>query len=255
MQPNKSSFKLSLDYRIIIFVLLAVIAGMLSIWKPWNIFGDNGKGERTIRVSGEATVKSEPDEYVFYPNYEFKNTDKAVALKELGSKSEEIVAKLKSLGVEDSKIKTNTNANDYPIYGYPDEIQPENPKRATYSLSLTITVASRELSQKVQDYLVTTAPSGSISPNPTFSESKRKQLDSEARDKATKEARAKADQSAKNLGFKVGAVKSVEDQGGFGEVYPLSKDSVMSSEPSSRLTVQPGENELHYSVTVTYFVR
>jgi SNF2 family DNA or RNA helicase len=45
-----------------------------------------------VSVSGSATLKAEPDEYVFYPSYEFKNADKTAGLKELTAKSEEVVA-------------------------------------------------------------------------------------------------------------------------------------------------------------------
>jgi uncharacterized protein len=242
---NKNKLSLSLDLRIIILLLLAVIACMVVAWKPWQ---KSATGERTVKVTGEATIQAEPDEFVFYPSYEFKNADKAAALKDIALKSDELVAKLKSLGVEDKKIKTNSSGYDYPVYSREENSDP------IYTLSITVTVASREMAQKVQDYLLTTAPLGQVSPQPSFSDAKRKQLDSEARDQATKEARAKAEQSAKNLGFKVGAVKSVEDGGGFGEL-PIALGSDMVKESQARLAVQPGENELQYTVTVTYFVK
>ena len=72
-----------------------------------------------------------------------------------------------------------------------------------------------------------------------------------------KHAREKADQSAKDLGFGVGSVKSVDDGPGFGGIMPMdTRTTTNSSEiaPSSPVT-QPGENELQYTVTVTYFIR
>lgn len=249
---SRNKLNLSLDYKIIAAVLLVIIIAMLAIWKPWS--NNAGADDRTITVTGEAKVMAEPDEYIFYPNYEFRGPDKNAALNELTKKSDEIVSKIKSLGVEESKIKTNSNGYDgrpYPVDG--------NSKEVTYNLSINVRVGQREMAQKVQDYLITTSPTGSVSPQASFSDSKKKELESEARDKATQEARAKADQSAKNLGFKVGRVKSVEDGTGFG-VYPMPERGVSNAMPtldstSSQLSVQPGENELHYSVTVVYFLR
>lgn len=244
---TKPKSTLTLDFRIISIVLAMVVVAMLAIWMPWK---NAGTSDRTITVRGESTVSAEPDEYVFYPTYEFKDTDKDVALANSTKKSEEVVAKIKELGVEDSKIKTNASGYDYPLY--PERTDDET----TYTLQLTVTVDDRELAQKVQDYLLTTTPTGSVSPQATFSEEKRKQLESEARDEATKDARSKADQSARNLGFKVGKVKSVEDGAGFGGIVPLRGTSVGSSEDSTTsLAIQPGENDLHYSVTVIYYVR
>jgi uncharacterized protein YggE len=97
-----------------------------------------------------------------------------------------------------------------------------------------------------------------VSPQANFSDAKRKDLERQARDAATKDARAKADQSAKNLGFKVGLVKTVTDGTGFGGIiYPLTASGVAKatdlSQPS--LAIQPGENDLSYTVTVTYYLK
>lgn len=246
--PKKLS--VSLDYRVIIVLLLAVIATMLIVWKPWSQIQDDN---RVIEVTGEATIKAEPDEYVFTPSYQFKNTDKDEALSELSAKSDEIIAGLKKLGVTDSNIKTNSSGYDF--YGF---YYDPGSKTNNYTLQLTITLDSRELAQKIQDYLVGTSPMGNISPRATFSEAKRKELESQARDEATKDARAKAEQSGKNLGFSIGKVKAVNDGSGFGDVVPYSADAAIerldsASKPS--LSVQPGENELRYSVTVVYYLR
>ncbi len=247
-QNNK--LRLTLDLRLIIVVLLAIIVGMAVVWKPWI---STGADDRTVQVTGEATITAAPDEYVFYPNYPFKNADKDAALAELTKKSDEVVAQLKTLGVADNKIKTDSSGYDFPVYYETTD------KEATYTLQLTVTVDNHELAQKVQDYLITTTPSGAVSPQANFSDSKRKELENKARDEATKDARAKADQSAKNLGFKVGKVKSLSDGSGFGGIIPLGVEpslSVAKDTASSReLSIQPGENDLNYSVTVVYFIR
>lgn len=247
--PN-SKVALRVDLRLVCIVLLLIIFVMLAMWRPWA--GSTTAADRTIEVSGEAKVKAEPDEYVFYPSYRFDNPDKNAALAEASKKSEEIVAKLKTLGVEDKNIKTSTNNQDFYYYHVPEQ------DNSAYVSQLTITVASRDIAQKIQDYLVTTTPIGAVSPQATFSDAKRKEVENQARDEATKEARAKADQSAKNLGFRIGKVKSVNDGAGFGGVMPMEGRAGIaldSTSPSSKLSVQPGENELHYSVTVVYFLK
>jgi len=198
-------------------------------------------------------VKAVPDEYVFYPQYDFKDADKATALADLTAKQGEIVTQLKKLGVADSKIKADSSGYNYGYYF--DETNKTN----NYTLSLTVTVDDKALTQKVQDYLISTSPTGSVSPQATFSEALRKKLEGQGRDAATKEARAKADQSAKNLGFKVGAVKSVDDGGnniampGIYNTEALASGS--NADTKQSLTVQSGQNDLTYSVTVVYYVK
>jgi uncharacterized protein YggE len=248
--PKSNKLNFSIDTRAIIILLLVIIVAMLALWRPWS--ERPGANDRTISVTGKSTVKAEPDEYRFHPAYEFKNANKDAALAELTKKSDEVIKKLKELGVTDNKIKSDSSGNNYDFFY--DSRTREN----RYSLRLTVTVDNKEHAQKVQDYLVTTAPTGNISPQATFSENKRKELEAKARDEATKDARNKADQSAKNIGFKVGGVKSVDDGAGFGGIEPYYGRAAIAldmAEGKPDLAVQPGENELNYSVTVVYFVK
>lgn len=251
ISSSKQKINLSLDLRLISILLLIIIIVMLSIWKPWS--PAPAANDRTISVTGQATLKAEPDEYVFYPSYQFKGSDKSAAIAELTSKSDSVVTELKKLGVADSKIKTNSSG--YDAYSVPVDVSTNG--NATYTLGLTVTVGNRQLAQKIQTYLITTSPTGSVSPQADFSDTKRKQLDDQARDEATKDARTKADQSARNLGFTLGKVKQVNDSTGFTDIRPLNGAPSPSSalDTKQQLSVQPGQNNLSYAVTVIYFVK
>lgn len=250
MNPESSNSKISVsfDYRWLIGLLIVIIGVMLILWKPWNAQID--ANSRTVEVTGQTKLTAVPDEFVFYPTYQFKNADRDAALADLSKKSDEIVAKLKGLGVADNKIKTNSDGYDYPIYQSDEKTTP------TYTLRLTVTVGERGLAQKVQNYLVSTSPTGAVSPQANFSDTKREELESQARDEATKKARAKAEQSAKTLGFSLGAVKTVQDGTGFGGAFPaMGRGAELDVAQDSKLQLQPGENDLTYSVTVTYFLK
>ncbi|MBA3758051.1 SIMPL domain-containing protein [Candidatus Saccharibacteria bacterium] len=252
MANTGNRINLSVDLRVIIGVLLAIIVAMLIMWMPWqNAENDN----ETITVTGEALVKAEPDQYIFYPSYQFTNVDKTAAINAANAKSQDLTTKLKELGIADNKIKTDIN-------GYKNQPFEGNTNQDyIYSLQLTVTLESRDKAQTIQDYLVTTGPENNVTPQGSFSETKQNELESQARDEATKDARAKADQSANNLGFKLGRVKAVEDGAGFGNPVPLLEgrgialDSTAQKPESTNVNIMPGENELRYSVTVTYYVR
>jgi uncharacterized protein YggE len=246
---NKNRLNVRLDLRWVSLVLLVIIIVMLAVWRPWE--SGPTDASRTITVTGESTLKTAPDEYVFYPQYTFKDADKTAALADLTATQDEIVAGLKKLGVADNKIKADSSGYNYNYYF------DDTNKTYNYTLALTVTVDDKALTQKVQDYLVSTSPTGSVSPQASFSDAVRKKLESQGRDAATKEARSKADQSAKNLGFKVGKVKSVSDSGNGGGIMPMysTMEAGDSSAAKQSLAVQPGENELSYSVTVVYYVK
>lgn len=249
---NKLNFSVSFDLRIVVAVLILVIVGMLAIWRPWS--KTTTANARTVQVTGETTIKTEPDQYTFNPTYQFKNQDKNGGNTAASNKSNEIIAALKKLGVADKDIKSAISSYD------------DYTKSSTggdgyvFSLSLTIVISKKDLAQTVQDYLLTTSPQGTITPVAGFSETKRKQVESQARDEATKDARAKAEQSARNLGFKIGAVKTVSDGRGFSaDPIVYSEDSMAANGSAKTVApstpIQAGENDLSYSITVTYYLK
>ena len=247
-QPHQ--LKLSLDYRFVVVALVLVIVGMLAVWRPWVTQKNDS---RVVTATGTTTIKSTPDEYVFSPTYTFRDTNKDVALANLTKKSNDITAQLKSLGVTDVEIKTNSAGSEG---GYYYTLTPGG--QPTYTLSYVITLNNQDLVQKVQDYLVTTAPSGSVSPQPTFSQAKQKSLDTQARDAAAKDARTNAEQMAKTLGYKLGAVQSVSDNRTGGIMpMPMGIKQVgggVGKLNTSSLPVQPGVNDLTYNVEVVYYI-
>lgn len=248
MERKNSSITLRFDYRWLVLVLIGIILVMLVLWQPWRPGQD--KDARTVTVTGEATVRAEPDEYLFYPRYSFVGADQSTIQSEATDKSNAVVSALKELGVNDKDIKSSID--NYKGY------YPEQTGDYTYVASISITAADKQLAQKIQDYLVTTNPEGAVTPSPTFSDERRKQLEAEARDQATQDARRKADQSAKNLGFRVADVKSVNDGSGFdASPYPMMRESNQATDSAASMSIplQPGENDLRYSVTVEYYIR
>lgn len=254
MGDKKSAQKvnLAIDLRYVIVALVVILIACLLLWKPW----ETSTTERSIEAKGSATIKAEPDEYQFSPSYQEKGTNRAVIQKTLADKMNTIVTELKKLGVAENKIVLASITYDNYWNDGTSEIT---------SNSITITVSDKELAQKIQDYLATTAPQGQISPYPAFSDSKRKELESEARDKAVADAKANAEKMASQLDVDLGKVLTItdDDQGG---VWPMmmkggsAMDVSASSEPGSEATrsslpITPGEQEITYSVKVKYTIR
>jgi uncharacterized protein YggE len=201
-------------------------------------------------------VTATPDQFVFSPSYSFTNTDKQVALDALTAKADEMVKKLKDLGVPNSVIKTN--ASGYRSYGYGYLAMPVYGGTNTYTLSFSIKLSADTLAQKVQDYLVTTSPTGDVTPQVSFTTAKQQSLQAQARNKAEQNARAQADQSARNLGFSIAGVKSVVDGslGGGPIMYGTDlKAGAASDLAQPELSVQPGTDDLTYTVEVVYYIR
>jgi len=240
-EHSSRSLQLNISWKIISLLLLVVIVVMLGLWKP----RDSTDSTRSISVTGEATVSAEPDELVFSPYFEVETSEA------LTTKAADVTAKLKELGVEDKSIKTN--ASSYDKY-YPMLIEEAGQSNLTLQFTVTLT-SNKDLSQKVQDYLVSQNPKGQITPQASFSDDKLKQLEEEASTKATADAKARAEKIARELGARVGKVKGVSEVSGFG-VYPLTeegRDVATSSQAS--LPVQVGENDFTYQLQVEFELR
>ena len=126
--------------------------------------------------------------YQMNPYYQFKNASKQIANDAASAKQAEIITKLKALGVKDGQIEVNVDSyQDYKYSGVGSQ-----PEDYIYNLRIIVTVPDRSFAQKIQDYIATTEPEGTVTPYPNFSEAKRKELEAKARDIATRDARGKA---------------------------------------------------------------
>jgi hypothetical protein len=253
MKPNTISIKLNAWIVCAVFILTNLIT--IGLWQPWV---NKSVSDRTITITGSTTIEAEPDQYVFSPYYQREGTDKTTVNDKISTLSKTIIAKLKSLSVKDSAIKTDVSAYDYGSY----YTQTED-NNYTSTLSLTVTLKDKNLSQKVQDYLATTEPSGSVTPNISFSTAKQKALESQAREQALKDAKSKAETGAGQVDAKLGRVIRVSDISS-NSVTPLpwmldtankSVQSSAESDAKSSYSIQPGLDEYSFSIDVVYELR
>jgi uncharacterized protein YggE len=238
-----------LDFRFVSGFLLLVIVAMLLIWQPWT-----GLSSRTVVVSGQATVKAIPDEFTFYPTYQATAATETAAISAVSKKGNQVVDKLVSLGVDEKKISTSVNADRYyPVKDGSDDTEPT----ATYSI--TAVVGSKELAQKILDYLVTTNPIYGVSPQSNFANQTRKDLEDSARKLALADAKERAEQTADELGIKLGNVVEISEPN-WGGIIPLGVEGRATTDSSApELQTSPklltGEQEVTYQISVTYRIR
>mgnify|MGYP001561723339 CR=1 FL=1 len=257
MKPTKP-LSLTIDPRIFIIALLIVIIAMVAIWKPW----ESTKTERSITINGSGSVEAVPDEFIFSPYFDRKGTDTKKLKTELDDFGTKLLDEVKKLGVKKDDITLNSSGYDTPNYGKteiaptPPDGQPTPNTEQVVSLSVTIKATDTAIAQKVQDYLATTDAKGMLTSQPDFSKGKRDNLEGQARDKAIKDARTKAESSAKNLNVTVGKVVSVKEGNSQSPVYPLYGGVTMEdSTARSGLPVTPGKNTVTSTVEVVFEIR
>jgi uncharacterized protein len=252
MKPTQK-LTFSINPLIIIIVLLLVILGMLGMWRPW----EGSKAQRTITVTGTAEIEATPDEFTFAPYFQRTGSDTSALKTELNTFGDKLQTELKKLGVYDRDITLNSNSYEQPsIEPAMPNSQPVSSDQNTVTLSVSIKASTKTLAQKVQDYLATTDAKGQLTASANFSQTKSRQLEDQARDKATQDARDKADRTAKNLGGSVGKVISVKDSPNQSIVYPLAASgAAVDSTTKSSLPVTPGTDKVNFSVEAVFELR
>lgn len=239
------NFSKDLAYKLANTLLLVAIFGLLLWSQPWS----NSTGEtRKITVMGEATIEVEPDEYLFTPRFEERGTDKDALKGTVTKQANEVIDKLKELGVEESDMKLDVSSYDRWYWREGQE--------GVLSASLQIKTTNKDIVQSVQDYLLSLDIEGNLTPNATFSEAKRKEIDTQVTELAINDAKAKAEQQARLFDAEVGDVIEVKkDSNGAIPFYSgATTDAALAEEDAARssLPVLPGENKYSQTITVVY---
>lgn len=251
MKPTKK-LTFSINPIIVIVVLLVVVVGMMGLWRPWEV----RTPERTITVTGQGSIDSTPDEFVFSPYFQRTGEDTKTLKAELDTYGNKLLGELVKLGVSKESITLNSSSYDTPEVGATAPAQPEIQQQKqpnVAALNVVIKVSSKALAQKVQDHLATTDAQGQLTANPSFSKQKSDKLESEARERAIKNAREKADKTAEGLQVSVGKVVSVKETAGQNSIHPLAADSAERS--ASSLPVTPGKSTASATVEVVFELR
>jgi len=250
---HSKTLSFNIDLHLVIAILFAIIIGMIALWRPW----ESTKIERKITINGSATIQSTPDEFSFSPYYERTGTNTTALKNELNTFGTKLIDEVVKLGVKQDDITLNSNGyNRLEIAPVgPDGTSTDDSNSQTVTLSVSIKAPTKDIAQKVQDYLAKTDAKGSLTSQPIFSQTKRQNLEDEARDKAIKDARTKAERSAKNLGVTVGKVIEIkESQDGI--AYPLYAKGAPEADTSiSSLPVTPGKESVSSNVEVIFEIR
>ncbi len=215
----------------------------------------------TITVSGDSDVFAAPD----IATISFTARGEGATTKDAQAKESESVNKaiayLKGKGIADKDIKTS-NYYTQPKYDYGICATNYCPMRATkivaYEANQTVDVKIRNL-DTVGDIVTGLGTAGitDIS-GPNFTIENQDALQNQARADAIKEARAKAETLASQLGVHIVRVSNFqESNGGY---YPMvygAKDAMTStgSAPAPTPAMPTGENKITSNVTITYEIR
>jgi uncharacterized protein YggE len=242
-------------------IAACALMGALYLGKSASFVGSS-PATSIITVTGKGEISKSPDIATLVFTVREKAKTVADAQKSLGKISDDVVAKMKALGVAEKDIKTE-NYSSYPEYDYGTPcysgVVPcsAKPTLIGYEVSETITVKVRSL-DSVEKILAAAGEAGiSEISGPNFEVDEVEKVRDEARDKAIADAKEKAEVLAKSLGVSLVRITSYnENNGGYGRPFMMmakAMDSGVSNESAGALS--PGENKITSEVTISYEIK
>lgn len=250
----------------LIFLAIIVILIIRGLFPGGRL--SDGIDQPAITVSGNGEAFAVPDvaQFTFVITKDAKTM--ADAQGQVSALGNNLIAKLKSEGIDEKDIKTE-GFNAYPKYENkvavgmpcsPTYCPPynSNPVITGYTVSHTYSVKVRNLDKASDIAKVLTDANVSSINGPDFAVDNIESVQNEARSKAIVDAKTQARVLARQLGVHLGRIIDFQVVGN-GPTYPMYAKAAMmdsaagSSAPAPELA--PGQTEVKVQVQITYRIR
>jgi uncharacterized protein YggE len=205
---------------------------------------------RTITVRGEGMTMALPDQVRLSVSVNTQGQTASAAMRSASGKTAEILALLKSMGVDERNIQTS-RVNVSPTYDYSKQIQP--PPIIGYNSSNEFSVLFKgKLMDKVGEFMDKAVAAGASNFGGLHYEtSTQRELERDALKRAADDAKARAEVLAKQLGASLGQVMTISESVSQGGPVPVLMRSA-AMDASSAAPVMQGELSLQAEVTVVF---
>jgi len=248
-----------------------LVGAVLSVFAVAFWYGITGWKEfRSIRetqqisISGEGKVSVKPD--IAMLNASVVSESKKIKDAQLDNtrRTGAVMGFLQEQGIAEKDIKS-VNYSIYPQYQYFDTpaclaypCPPRKPPEVvSYQVRHTIEIKIRDL-EKVDDLLdgVVTAGANEVG-SVSFTIENEDRVKAEARKKAIEDAKAKAQVLSRDLGVRLGKIVGFSESGGGFPIFAraLEAKGGFGGDVAPTPQVEPGEQEIQSSVTITYEFR
>lgn len=206
-----------------------------------------------IAVSGTGRVTVVPDIALVNLGVEVTRPSVADARAAAATAMDAVRASLKRNNIDDKDVAT-LYFSIQPQYGPFDAPSASGTPRITgYSVVNQLSVKVRRIDDvsKVVDAAVAAGGDAARVQNVSFTVDKPEQFQSQAREQAVADARARAEQLAKLAGVKLGAARAVSETSG-GVPVDFAKLAVPATGAGDSTSFSPGQTEISLSVNVVY---
>ncbi len=229
-------------------VMLAVPVLGSAALSGGSVAAQEPSGQRSITVTGYGVAYGSPDIARVGLGVETSNTDVQVALEEANTRLAAVISALREAGIAEADIQTNYFSIYQDYYGG----SPEGRGEPTYRVSSSVNVRVRNTDQ-VGELIAEAVDAGANIVNfVEFNIADRAALESDARELAIADARARAEEIASLLGLTVGEpLRVVEgpEVSVMSDFYGRGGAGAAGAPP-----IEQGALSVSMSITITYAV-
>lgn len=250
----------------LITLAIFLIAATMYVFKSMRFVGSGVSASNTISISGEGEVFAVPDTATFSVTVQERAKDVATAQTAATKKNNDIIAYLKSEGVEDKDIQT-ADYNVQPQYEYSNGActsgycQPGKQTLVGFEVTQTLNVKVKD-TDKAGNILSGVGSKGASSVSGlSFTIDDQDQLEADARDKAIADAREKAEELADSLGVSIVRIVGFSENSsmpyayGRGAVMAMDAANFSKAEAAPSPELPVGQNKITSNVNITYEIR
>ena len=213
-----------------------------------------GGASNTVTVNGDATVTSAPDEAVIILTVENDAATATAAMDSTSTQSNDLLTKLKNVGVEDAAIQTSS-VTLYPVRTYDPTTGKETLTGYRAQNSVKVTLKDAATVAKVLAAGVEAGVTTVTGPDWRLRDDSKAVTD--ALKQAVAHARAKAEGLASAAGVSIGDVISMSE-GSVQAPVPIFSNSAGAATDSSKVAepaVSAGTLDVTATVTITYALK
>ncbi len=230
--------------RLLALALLVTVGAATAVTLGGGVAGAATRN-RTITVVGTGQVRGTPDVADLVLGVTGRGATAAEVMRTIGERAQNVIGALRDAGVAEEDVQTNDLS-----------VQPvlDDQNRVTgYEATNTVTARIRDLTKAgaIVDAAAEKAGDNIVVQGITFSIDDDSTLLAAARAKATKRARAQAEQLASGADVEVGDVRSISESS---SSVPVSYSARDAAEAAST-PIQPGSQTLSVSATVVFTIR
>ncbi len=237
--------------------LLVIFTAVFLIWQIEKT-SDSSTSD-SFSVAGSATRYVSPDKVVVTLGTILEGDDILNIQEKANNSVNQAVEKIKSLGIDESKIQTS-NYNMQPDYDW-DTGRIDG---YTINVSVVVTIEDVEGEDNIVGDVISAATDSGLNEvrGLSYEVSTRDAIVEELKTEAIEDAKSKKDSLAEASGLKLGKLKNVSfSNSGY---YPLrnysyAEDMAVASEPmkeeAATIQVNPGENKIEVNVTLYYEIK